>query len=259
MAEAAFLPSDITGSLSTRFIGHRILYYPEIDSTMEAARREALWGAPAGTVILADRQTAGKGRLKRTWLSPPGCLAFSLIMRPNLAHLPAMLMLASLGIVYGIRGLTGLRAQIKWPNDILLNDKKICGILIENDIRKNVLHHSVVGIGINVNVKISEFPEIALTATSLSDQLGQECSRQDLLVRCLTEIDSMYQLLPDTEYIHEQWVKHMITIGQKVQVTWGDKGIVGVAESVSTNGNLLLRLPEGKLTEIVAGDVTLQA
>lgn len=259
MPEQTFSPSEITRSLSTRFIGHRVLYYPEVDSTMEAARREALWGALAGTVILANRQTAGKGRLKRTWLSPPGCLAFSLIMRPNLVHLPSMVMLASLGIVYAIRGLTGMRPQIKWPNDILLNDKKICGILIENDIRKNVLHHSVIGIGINVNVTISEFPEIASTATSLSDQLGREYSRQDLLIRCLTEMDSLYQLLPDTAYIREQWVKHMITIGQKVQVTWGDKVMVGVADSVSDNGNLLLRQSEGKLIEIIAGDVTLQA
>lgn len=259
MPETTFSPSDITRKLYTRFIGHRVLYYPEIDSTMEAARREALWGALAGTVILADRQTAGRGRLKRTWLSPPGCLAFSLIMRPNLTHMPSLLMLASLGIVYAIRGLTGLRPQIKWPNDILVNDKKVCGILIENDIRKNILHHSVIGIGINVNVTISDFPEIVSTATSLSDQLGKEFSRQDLLIRCLTEMDSLYQLLPDTAYIREQWVKHLVTIGQKVQVTWGDKVMIGIADSVNSDGNLLLRLSEGKLIEIVAGEVTLQA
>jgi BirA family biotin operon repressor/biotin-[acetyl-CoA-carboxylase] ligase len=259
MVEKPFSASDITGSLNTRFIGQKVLYYPEIDSTMEAARREALWGAQAGTVILADRQTAGRGRLQRAWISPQGCLAFSVILKPNLAYLPCMVMIASLGVVFAIRSMTGLRPQIKWPNDILLNDKKVCGILIENDIRKNLLHHCVIGIGINVNIHLTDFPEIISTATSLSDQTGKEFSRQDLLCRCLTEMDTLYQLLPDTRYLVEQWQKNMLTIGQKVQVTWGDKVITGIAESITPQGNLMVRQSEGKLIEVMAGDVTLQA
>jgi BirA family biotin operon repressor/biotin-[acetyl-CoA-carboxylase] ligase len=259
MSEKPFSAADITKSLNTRFIGQRVLYYPELDSTMLAARREALWGAQAGTVILADRQTAGKGRLQRTWLSPPGCLAFSVILKPNLAYLPSLVMLASLGVVYAIRAVTGLRPLIKWPNDVLINEKKVCGILIENDIRNNLLHHAVIGIGINVNLRLLDFPEITTTATSLSDQLGIEFSRQDLLCRCLTEMDTLYQLLPDTDYLLRQWQKNMVTIGQKVQVTWGDKIVTGIAESVTPSGNLLLRPGEGKLIEIMAGDVTLQA
>lgn len=258
MPEQSFSPVEITQRLNTRFIGQRVLYYSELDSTMEAARREALWGAQAGTVILTDRQTAGKGRLGRTWISPPGSLMFSVILKPNLANLPFMVMIASLSVVYGIRTLTGLRSQIKWPNDVLINDRKICGILIENDIRKNVLHHTVIGIGINVNNHTSEYPEISATATSLADQTGKEFSREDLLVCCLSEMDNLYELLPDTLYIRQHWVKNMVTIGQKVQVTWGDKILTGTAESVSHDGNLLLRQKEGKLIEIMAGDVTLQ-
>jgi BirA family transcriptional regulator, biotin operon repressor / biotin---[acetyl-CoA-carboxylase] ligase len=259
MSEPTFSPAEITHNLNTRFVGQRVLYYPELDSTMEAARREALWGAQAGTVILADRQIAGRGRLQRTWLSPPGSLAFSVILRPNLTYLPSMVMLASLGVIYAIRLVSDLRPQIKWPNDILINDKKVCGILIENDIRKNVLNHSIIGIGINVNNHMLDVPEIAGAATSLSDQTGKNYNLQELLCRCLAEIDNLYQLLPDTNYIREQWLKNMVTIGQKVQVTWDKQVLTGIAEAVTESGNLLLRQNEGKLIEVMAGDVTLQA
>jgi BirA family transcriptional regulator, biotin operon repressor / biotin---[acetyl-CoA-carboxylase] ligase len=258
MPDSAFSITQITGNLNTRFIGQKVLYYPSLDSTMEAGRREALWGAQAGTVLLTDNQTAGRGRMQHTWLSPPGSLTFSVILKPNLAFLPCLVMLASLAVVYSIHAVTNLRPQIKWPNDILINDRKVCGILIENDIRKNVLHHCVIGIGINVNVRIIDFPEIVATATSLSDMTGRDIDRQSLLCRCLSEMDSLYQLLPDTSYIFDQWQKNLITLGQKVQVTWGEKVLTGVAEAVTSDGNLLLRPTGGKLVEIVAGEVTLQ-
>src|SRR5450759_337001 len=138
-------PELIQRDLPTRFIGQKIIYYPSLTSTMDAAKKEALWGAEAGTVVLAGEQTAGRGRLQRSWLSPVGGLAFSVILRPNLSYLPYMVMLASLAVTYGIRSLTGLKPQIKWPNDVLIGEKKICGILIENDIRKNILKHMVIG------------------------------------------------------------------------------------------------------------------
>jgi BirA family transcriptional regulator, biotin operon repressor / biotin---[acetyl-CoA-carboxylase] ligase len=259
LSENSFSAAYITKNLNTRFIGQKVLYYPELSSTMEAARREALWGSQAGTVIVADRQSAGKGRLNRSWLSPQGCLAFSVILRPNINFLPSMVMLASLGVLYAIRSVTGLRPQLKWPNDVLIHDKKVCGILIENDIRKNTLHHCIIGIGINVNIHMTDYPEILPTATSLSDQTGKDYNRQDLIVRCLTEMDTLYQLLPDTSYIFEQWKRNLVTLGQKVQVTWGEKVLNGVAESVTPEGNLLLHQSGGKLIEILAGDVTLQA
>jgi BirA family biotin operon repressor/biotin-[acetyl-CoA-carboxylase] ligase len=249
---------QITSSLNTRFIGQKVLYYPVVDSTMDAARREALWDARAGTVIIAGMQTAGRGRLDHNWVSPPGNLAFSVILRPNLDFLPFMVMIASLGVINAIRLTTGLRPQIKWPNDILINYKKIAGILIENDIRKNTLHHCVIGIGINVNMNMADYPDLMPIATSLSDQSGKELNRQVILSHCLSEMDSLYQLLPDTESILKQWQKNIVTFGQKVAVVWGDKTIAGVAEGVTTRGNLLLRNSEGKLVEILAGDVHLQ-
>jgi BirA family biotin operon repressor/biotin-[acetyl-CoA-carboxylase] ligase len=224
---------------------------------MEAARREALWGAPAGTVILADRQTAGRGRLQREWLSPSGCLAYSVILTPNLSNLPFIVMLSTLSVVFGVRALTGLKPLIKWPNDVLIKDKKISGILIENDIRNNTLHHCVIGIGINVNLRMSDYPEIEENATSLSDQLGREIDREYLLSQCLTEMDTLYQLFPNTDYIFNQWHKNLLTLGQKVQVSRGQEVFDGLAEDVTREGNLLVRNKDKKLIEVTAGDVTL--
>jgi len=129
-------------------------------------KKRSSMGERGRTVVVAGEQTAGRGRLHRTWLSPVGGLAFSVVLRPNFSYLPYMIMLASLSVTYGIRSLTGLKPQIKWPNDVMIGEKKVCGILIENDIRKNVLKHMVIGIGINVNLRINQHPEIAPIATS---------------------------------------------------------------------------------------------
>lgn len=257
MSEAELSPAGVMHDLHTSFIGQKIFCYDVLDSTMEAARREALWGATAGTVIIADRQTQGRGRLQRPWLSPTGSLAFSIILRPNIEYLPYMVMLTSMAVCNSIKSVTRLRPVIKWPNDILINEKKVSGILIENDIRNNSLKYCIIGIGINVNLHIPDMPEIASIATSLSDQMGKQISRQNILVHCLTEMDTLYKLLPKTDYIVERWQKNLITLGQKVQVTWKDQIFTGTAESTTSDGNLLVRETSGALREVMAGDVTL--
>lgn len=258
MEEENLSPEAILRSLNTRFIGQKVIYYSTLDSTMEAAKREALWGAEAGTVIIADKQTAARGRLQRTWISPKGCLAISVILRPNLDYLPCMVMLASLAVTYSIQAVTGLKPQIKWPNDVLLNEKKVCGILIENDIRKNTLKHSIIGIGINVNLRIANYPEIAALATSLSDQLGKKVSRLDLARQLLIEMDNLYPSAMQPDSILEQWKTRLVTLGQRVQVRTGFKTNRGIAESVAKDGSLMLRQRDGSLIKIVAGDVTLR-
>ena len=251
-------PELIQRDLPTRFIGQKIIYYPSLDSTMDAAKKEAQWGAEAGTVIVAGEQTTGHGRLQRTWLSPAGGLAFSVILRPNLSYLPYMIMLASLAVTYGIRSLTGLKAQIKWPNDVLIGEKKVCGILIENDIRKNILKHTVVGIGINVNLQVDQHPEIAAIATSLSDQLNRQVPRSEVLRAVLVEMDRLYADLPQGERLLNQWKNNLVTLGQQVQVNMGDQVYTGRAESVTDDGSLMLRQKDGKLVQIIAGDVMLR-
>jgi len=248
----------ITKDLETRFVGQRVLYYPSLTSTMEVARREAQQGAAAGTVIVADEQTAGKGRLKRTWLSPRGSLALSIILYPSLAYLPSLIMLASLAVVHSIEAVTGLKSQIKWPNDVLLNGRKVSGILIENDVQGNTVNYSIIGIGINVNLKLADFPEIQPIATSLSDELGRDVSRLTVIRHLLVEIERLYLALSAGGSIYQEWQARLVTLGKRVRATTGETIYEGIAESVARDGSLLLRGSDGRLTRIVAGDVTLR-
>jgi BirA family transcriptional regulator, biotin operon repressor / biotin---[acetyl-CoA-carboxylase] ligase len=255
--ENSLSPDLITAGLPTHFIGQKVIFFPSLDSTMEAARREAIWGAPAGTIVVAEEQTAGRGRLKRSWLSPRGGLTFSVILRPNLEYLPYLVMISSLAAAAAIENVTGIRSQIKWPNDVLISDKKVGGILIENDIRKNSLAFSVIGIGLNVNIRIQDYPEISSIATSLSDQTGVIVSRLDILRQLLIEMEKLYRQLPQSDYIFKQWKNRLVTLGQNVQASQGNAVYNGTVESVAPDGSLLLRTADGDLIKILAGDVTL--
>lgn len=247
----------ITEGLKTRFIGQKVLYYPSLTSTMEVARQVVGQGAEEGTVVIAEEQTAGKGRLKRTWLAPRGNIALSVILHPALANLPSLIMLASLAVVHSIESVTGLKAQIKWPNDVLINGKKVCGILIENEIQGKTVA-AIIGIGIDVNLRLADYPEIQSIATSLSDELGTEVSRLELIRSLLAEMENLYLALSAGGSLYEEWRDSLITLGKKVRVTGVDAVYEGTAESVDRDGSLLIRGTDGKLTRIVAGDVTLR-
>lgn len=151
---------------------------------MEVAKREAQRGAVEGLVVIADEQTAGRGRIGRTWLSPKGSIALSIILYPDVAYLPFLIMLASLGVVHSIKAVTGLKSSIKWPNDVLVNNRKVCGILIESELRGNIADYAIIGIGINVNLRLADFPKISQIATSLSHELGRDISRLDIIRHC---------------------------------------------------------------------------
>jgi BirA family biotin operon repressor/biotin-[acetyl-CoA-carboxylase] ligase len=258
MSEDILSPAAITNNLGTRFIGQRVVYYPSLTSTMEVARREAQQGAAEGTTIVADEQSAGRGRMKRAWLSPEGSIALSVIIYPSVAHLPSLVMLASLAVVHSIEAVTGLEAQIKWPNDVLIKGKKVCGILIESEVRRNMVNYAIVGLGLNVNLRLTDFPDILPIATSLSDELGRKVSRLELIRQLLVEMERLYLALPTGESIYVEWRDRLVTLGQKVNVTWGETSYEGIAESVARDGSLMLRRSDGSLTRILAGDVTLR-
>ena len=251
-------PASITANLGTHFVGQRVIYYPSLTSTMEVAKREAQQGAVEGTVIIAGEQTAGKGRKKRIWLSPRGNIALSIILYPSAVYLPSLVMLTSLAVVYSIESETGLKPQLKWPNDVLIKGRKVCGILIESGMRGSRVDYAVIGIGINVNLKPADFPELSSVATSLSDELGREVPQIDLIRRLLVEVEKLYLALPSDESIYQQWRGRLVTLGRRVQVSWGKTSYEGIAESVARDGSLLLRCPDGSLTKIMAGDVTLR-
>jgi BirA family biotin operon repressor/biotin-[acetyl-CoA-carboxylase] ligase len=258
MIENSLSPAAITDNLKTRFIGQRVIYYPSLASTMDVAKREAQQGAVEGTVVLTEEQTAGRGRIKRVWLSPKGSIALSIILHPSLAYISSLIMVASLATVHCIEKVTGLKAQIKWPNDVLVNRKKVCGILIESDVRGNTVDYSIIGIGINVNLRLADFPEISPAATSLSHELGRDVSRLDMIRCLLVETERLYLALPTVESVYQEWRDKLMTLGKRVQVRSGDATYKGIAESVASDGSLLLRQSDGSLIKIVAGDVTLR-
>lgn len=249
---------SITDNLGTSIIGRKVIYYPRLASTMAVARQEAQRGAAEGTAIITGEQTAGKGRMQRTWLSPEGNIALSIILYPGVSSLPYLIMLASLAAVLGIEAVTGLKPQIKWPNDILINEKKVCGILTEGLVREDRVIYAILGIGINVSLRAVDFPEISATATSLNDESGKSVSCVDVVRHLLIEIERLYLNLADGGPIYEAWRDRLVTLGKRVYLESGSNRLEGIAESVDRSGALVLRLDDGSSTTIIAGDVTLR-
>lgn len=249
---------SIISGLKTECIGQKVLYYPRLVSTMDTAREQARQNAAEGTVIIAGEQTGGRGRLKRAWLSPQGNIALSIILRPDNAALPYLIMLAALAAARSIEATAGQKTQIKWPNDILIDGKKVCGILIENELKGSKAVFSVIGIGINVDLKVAEHSEIADTAASLKSGSEKDDLRVVIIRRLLTELDKLYLKLPDGRAIYEDWRDRLVTLGKKVKATWGVQIIEGTAEDAEESGALLIREADGTLTRVVSGDVTLR-
>ena len=166
-------------------------------------------------------------------------------------------LMAGVAIHQAVTATTGLAVDIRWPNDLLVNGKKVCGILIENEVRRNTLVYAIIGIGINVNMHLADFPDIFPTATSLSDELGKEVSRLELVRQLLVEIDRLYPELPAGDTIYQQWRDNLVTLGRTVRVQSGEAVTEGAAESVGRDGSLFVRQQDGSLTRIVAGDATL--
>ncbi len=251
-------PEMIKGALATEFMGQKIVYYASIGSTNEVAKELAKQDAPQGTLVVAEEQTAGKGRRGRTWLAPPGSsLLISLILHPALtvSLLPRLTMVSSLAVAYAIEETTDLPVHFKWPNDILLRGKKAGGILTEISISGERLDYAVVGIGLNVNVDVRQIPEIADIATSLSMELGRDVSRLELLQSFLKFMEREYRLLQQGESPQEKWTARLSLLGQKVQVAtpWGQES--GWAEGVDVDGALILRRDDGTKAYVTVGDV----
>ncbi len=243
-------------NLQTAYIGRVISYYPRLTSTMEAAREKARHGAAGGTVILAGEQVGGRGRMGRRWISPPGSLSLSVILYPSLARMQCLVMMAALAAARSIEQVSEVGTGLKWPNDVLTRGKKICGILVESELRGNAAACALVGIGINVNFTAAAFPEVAGFATTLADELGREVPLDDLAGRLLAELDSLYGL--PAAAIYREWRDRLETLGKQVTVTSGKTVLQGTAESVNEDGNLLVRRKDGTLARVIAGEVSLR-
>lgn len=244
--------------LYTRVIGRRILFFQELGSTMDEAARQAAAGAGEGTVVVAETQRASRGRLGRSWVSQPGNLYLSVLLYPGLEGLPYLNSLGGVAVARAISKTTGRQPRLKWPNDVLLAGRKVAGILVESAIDGGSIQHTIIGIGINVNLDTSNIGELSSFATSLNTVAEREVPREELLGRLLHQLDALYLQLGRGQTPMAEWQGLLDTLGQRVRVSWKNESYVGLAEGVDSTGNLQLRLDSGRLVTLTAGDVTLQ-
>ncbi|MBA7548755.1 Bifunctional ligase/repressor BirA [subsurface metagenome] len=257
------LPQEIQRGLSTSYIGKEIYYFPELKSTNIIAKEKALHGAEGineGTLIIAERQSAGKGRLGREWFSPAGGIWFSIILYPQLSpsYISRITLMTAVAAVKAIKICTQIKSQIKWPNDILINEKKVCGILTEMSAELDIINWVVVGIGVNVNIKQQEFPEdIRERTTSLKEVSGKKVLRVKLAQVFLQEFEKYYEILKRREFsfILKEWKLYSHTLGKKIRVDTGERIISGEAVDINEEGVLILKKEDGELIEIISGTI----
>ena len=221
-------------------------------------------GVREGAVVFAESQTRGRGRLGRKWLSPARKgLWFSILLRPNLRpqETTRLTVASAVALRRAIVAETKLFPEIKWPNDILVNGKKVAGILTELSAELDKVRYIILGIGIDVNLGANEFPaELRKTATSLKIEAGEPVSRAALAVAILARLDEVYAEITAGNFLEiaNEWEEHCGTIGKNVAVHMGDRTLRGRAESLDDAGALLLRTEHGRLEPIFGGDVTLE-
>ncbi len=223
--------------------------------------RLAKQGSPHGTIVIAEEQTHGRGRFKRTWFSPKGSnIYMSILLRPpvSLQRASTLSILSGVAVALAIRNFVDLMVNLKWPNDIIFNEKKLGGILLESHIEKGIIHYAVIGIGINVNISIDDMPdEIKGIATSLREELGYTISRDVLVERILRKFFRLYEeWLVDDKSIIDKWKRLTTTLGRSVTCILPDgKKLSGYAEDIDIGGSLIIRDNMGNTTKINAGDV----
>lgn len=255
-------PLEISDGLKTKILGKKIHFFAEVDSTNLVAQKLAAEGAPEGTVVLAKTQTSGKGRLGRTWSSPPGGVWLSLILRPQLVpmQVPLITLLAAVAAVEATAEASDLQPQIKWPNDLLVGEKKLAGILTEMAAEADRIRHAVVGIGININVPMKALPvELQKTATSLWAETGRIINRS-VWVRTFLEKFERYYFAAGTHgfaKILDVWREYAQTLGKEVIVHYAGQSISGRALDIDAYGALLVETDTG-IKRCLAGEVTLK-
>jgi len=251
--------------LRTRRFGRSILFCNEVGSTNEWAKELATFGAAEGTVAVAETQTAGHGRLGREWFSPRGGLWFSVILRPKLVAREAteLVFTAGLAVAEALQRLYGLRVETKWPNDIMVNGRKVCGILAEMNTTDEAINYFIVGIGVNANFEVENCfpPEFATSATSLKAEVGKEVNVEELFRALIEELEGAYDLFNEkgSESILAEWKKYAVFLGRDVEVRVGTGTWRGVAVNVDDDGSLMVKLEDGKVKHVYDGDVSLKS
>ena len=252
------LPPDLADALSAAALrlgrfGRQVLFYDSVPSTNDVAASLAEGGAQEGCVVIGDAQSAGRGRLGRTWVSPGGAgLYVSTVLRPDPDVMSLVTIAAGVALSEGIEAATGLRPDLKWPNDVLTGGRKVAGILAEGSLR-----HVILGVGINI-LPAAYPPDVAARATSLERELGRAVDRGSLLVECLALFAARYRDLRQGQRaaVVDAWRARAIASLRK-RVRWDAQGtqVEGIAEDIDADGALLVRTADGT-ARVISGEVT---
>jgi len=251
----------IDGSLSTKEIGRHVISFDSIDSTNSFAKKVDRSTAPHGTVVIADEQTAGRGRLQRNWVSAKGeNLLFSVLIYPDFAleKIALLPFSGSLAVADAIEEVTGLSPTCKWPNDVLIDNRKVCGMLLESASGPGGIERIVLGIGVNVNQQ--EFPEeLRYKASSLRNESGIAVDRVRMLSAILNALELRYEQLASfpPDRLLNDWKMKALLFGKKIIVLESEFSYTATALDVAEDGSLIIAMEDGMKRNIFAGDVSL--
>lgn len=255
--------AEIDSLVDTKWAGKNVIYYDETDSTNNRAKEAGNNKEPHGTLFVADMQMAGKGRRGRVWKSPSGSSIYmTILLYPDIPPVkaPQLTLIMAIAVAEGIREVTGLETKIKWPNDIVVNGKKICGILTEMSTEIDYINHVVIGIGINVNME--SFPEdIAKTATSLRIEAGKEFRRFELIATIMEHFEKAYEAVCEVgslEPIMEDYNRLLVNCGRRVRVLEPEHEYDALALGIDKTGELQVECEDGSRKSVFAGEVSVR-
>lgn len=257
-------PNEILSRLQTKWLGHEICYQDSVDSTNNVAKTIANNGCANGFMVVAEEQGSGKGRLSRGWISPYAKgIWFSVVLKPPFLPQEASkcTLLAAVAVVKSVNKLKGVHAAIKWPNDVLLNGKKLVGILTEMNAEFGHINYVVIGTGVNTNGTPEDYPpEVKNLAVSVADAAEEPFSRVELLADILKNMEDLYELALAEGFapVLEEWRKCSCTLGQEVKVIAPDCTYFGKALDIDEEGLLIVQKEDGTIEKVVAGDVSIR-
>lgn len=261
--EIDYIPSGkIKENLDTKYIGKEIYSFHEVESTNIVAKFLANFGSPEGTVVLSEIQTKGKGRSGKKWESPVGGIWLSIILKPDIDPSKASIITLATGVAVAktLRGMN-IDARIKWPNDILINNKKVCGILTEANAKFNAVDYVIVGVGIDTKLDIDILAnDLREGTTSLSKETEGEIKESEIIAKFLNEFEKIYNLFKDEKFdeILYDWRRMAQTIGKYVEIKQPlGKVYRGTAVGINNQGALILELGNGELKKIISGECIL--
>ncbi len=252
---------DVKQGLKTKTIGRQILILPEVASTNILAMEMASKGSSEGTVVAAETQSGGKGRLGRKWISPRGNLYISVILRPVIPvhKAPLITMVGAVAVASAIRKVCEISAAIKWPNDILISGKKVSGLLTEMSAEQDRIRHIVLGIGIDVNMDMEALPpEVRVLTTTLAAEAGGRINRTVLFQELLRSLEYWYrEFLKNSAEVLKEWQRLNVTVGNYVVVRGVGETLEGLAQDIDKDGRLIIKLEDGSVRSVAAGDVSI--